>query len=415
LPARAARTTSARNLLALVALALLLPLASACSGGGNSSVHIYSTIPLQGSSGADYQTVVDAIRMSLADHNGHAGPFAVTYTSLDDSTKARGEWDPVQESQNARRAVNDPNAVAVIGPMNSGAAKVSIPILNRVSMALVTPGSTYPGLTKTAAALPGEPYVYSPLGPGAINFCRTVTTDDLQGAAAALYAQQTLKAASVYIVDDTQLYGHGIAQVFEQKANAIGLKVLGHALADPTRTDYNDITQQIASANPSLVYYGGLAENHPDEILKELRAKGFKGAFMGADGIDDTGFGKSAGQSGGDVIATFVGLPPDQLQGAGKDWYMRYKQQHGGKDPGAYAAYGYEAMSVLLDAIAKAGANGKQPSPAQVLAALRAEKNFQGITGTWSFDQNCDTTLTTISVLKVQNGAFVYQGTAPQP
>ena len=401
----------------LAGVLLALAALSACSSANSGAIVIYSSIPLQGSGAADNRSVVDAIKMALADHNGRAGPFTVKYISLDDSTAARGEWDPGQEAKNARTAVNDPNAVAVIGPLDSPAAKVSIPILNLASMAEISPSATYPGLTKTTAALPGEPYIYSPLGPDQRNFCRDFATDDVQGAAGALYAQQTLGAKSVFVLDDTQLYGHGIAGVFEQKAAALGIKVLGHLQTNPATKNFADPNQaqQIVSANPDLVYFGGLQENGASTILTELRTRGFKGVFMGPDGIDEQDFVDKAGNNAGSVIATLPGLPPDQLTGDGASWYSRYKQSHGGKEPGPYAAYGYDAMRVLLDAITKAATGSTPPSRGAVLAALRNEKNFAGITGTFSFDQNCDTTLTAISVLQVKNGAFAYVGPAPQP
>jgi branched-chain amino acid transport system substrate-binding protein len=412
IPSGARRPLRLSGLLALGWL-VLAALGAACSSSSSYTIHIYSSLPLQGSGAPDVQSVVDSIRMALADHNGRAGPFTVSYTSLDDSTAKSGKWDPDREALNARRVSADPNAVGYIGPRDSGAAKVSIPILNRVQVAMVSPSTTYPGLTKTVDALPGEPYIYSPLGPDQRNFCRVVPTDDLQGAAGALYAQQSMKASSVYVLDDTQLYGHGIAQVFNQKAQSLGMKVVGYSPIDLTATDFSGLARQIVGTNPDLVYFGGIAENHALDIVKALRTAGFKGSFMGPDGIAESSFAQGASQN---VIVTLVGLSPDQLKGSGADWYARYKRAHGNQEPGAYAAYGYESMNALLNAIAQAAqTQGGKPSREAVLAALRAQKNVQGITGTWSFDADCDTTLTPISILQVQNGRFNFVGLAPQP
>jgi branched-chain amino acid transport system substrate-binding protein len=394
----------------LFAAALLLP--AACSGGpGSDTVRIYSSIPLQGATAADYQTVVDAIRMALADHNYRSGNFKIEYVSLDDATAAKGKWDAGREEANARRAAADPAAVAYIGTINSGAAKVSIPILNRVHLAMISPANTYPGLTRTAAALAGEPYVYSPLGPEARNFCRLVTTDDIQGSAGALYAQQKLGVKSVYVFDDTELYGQGIAEIFAAKSHDLGLQVLGGPVGlDPRHPEgYGQQAQSAVQAKPDLVYFGGTTETHGADLLKALRAAGFQGTFMGPDGIVEPAFAEAAGSGAGRVVGTLVGLPPNALTGAGANWYRTYKAQHGNREPSPYAPYAYDATNAVLTAIAKAG----RDRPA-VLAVLRSEQNVQGITGTWSFDANCDTTLTTISINDLRNGAFTYTGTAPQ-
>lgn len=409
----AKRPAGRARLAALLVAALLLLPAACSSGAGSDTVRIYSSIPLQGATAADYQTIVDTIRMALAARNYRAGRFKVEYVSLDDATRQAGKWDPGREQANARRAAADPAAVAYIGTVNSGAAKVSIPILNRVQLAMISPANTYPGLTKTAAALAGEPYIYAPLGPDARNYCRDVTTDDIQGSAGALYAQQKLNVKSVYVFDDTELYGHGIAQIFADKAKGLGLNVLGGPVGlDPRHPEaYAQPAQAALQAKPDLVYFGGTTETRGADLLKALRTAGFQGVFMGPDGIVEPAFGQAAGGGAGRVIGTLVGLPPSALSGKGADWYRQFKAQHNNQEPSPYAPYAYDATNAVLDAIARAGTSNR----AAVLSELKRTQNMQGITGTWSFDGNCDTTLTTISINTLQNGNFSYSGVAPQP
>ncbi len=410
-----------RPALLLIALGAAL-LALSCSTPTD-ELHIYSSVPLQGSGAKENQTVVNAIRMALSEHGGKAGRFRIKYISLDDSTRAKGKWDAGQETKNARRAAADPLAVAYIGTINSGAAKIAIPILDRVQLAMVSPANTYPGLTKSSGALASEPYIYYPLGPSSQNFCRVLPSDDLQGAAGAAYAQQKLGVKSVYVLDDTELYGHGIATIFAAKASELKLNVLGGPVGIETRTgaQYSQArmqtAQQVVNAKPDLVYFGGATENHPGELLNDLRKLGYRGPFMGPDGIDQSEFVDEAtagGQQAGTVYATLPGLPAEKLTGAGAAWYQQYTQQYG--DTGQYTHYGYEAMNVVLDAIAKAGnvdpKTGKADRGA-VLAQIRQDKNVQGILGSWSFDDHCDTTLTAISVNELANGKFQYKELAP--
>src|SRR5215212_1101849 len=160
--------------------------------------------------------------MAGEEHGGKAGNFTVVYEPLDDATPAKGSWDEGKEAENANRAVNDPDVMAYIGTFNSGAAKVAIPILNRANLAMISPANTYPGLTKPGKGEPNEPQVYQPSGKP--NFTRVVPADDLQGAVAAAWAKQ-LGVTKVYVLDDQELYGHGIAVVFSDTAKRIGLNV----------------------------------------------------------------------------------------------------------------------------------------------------------------------------------------------
>ena len=134
---------------------------------------------------------------------------------MDDATPARGAWDAGKEAENANKAVADADVMVYVGTFNSGAAKVAIPILNRANLVMISPANTYPGLTKPGKGEPNEPDVYYPGGKR--NYARVVPADDLQGAVAANWSKQ-VGATKVYILDDTELYGHGIAVVFAETA-----------------------------------------------------------------------------------------------------------------------------------------------------------------------------------------------------
>src|SRR5437870_5669673 len=166
---------------------------------------------MTGSSLGQTQTMVNSIKMALDEAGGMAGPFTIEYEAMDDATPAAGKWDPAKEAENANKALADPDVMVYIGTFNSGAAKVSIPILNGVNMVMISPANTYPALTKPGTGEPNEPDVYYPNGKR--NYSRVCPADDIQGAVGAAWAQ-TLGAKKVYVLDDTELYGHGIAVVF---------------------------------------------------------------------------------------------------------------------------------------------------------------------------------------------------------
>src|SRR5579859_823053 len=300
-------------------------------------LRIYASVPRP-----DYDSIVHGAQMAI-DAQGTAAGSKIEYHPLNDATLHDGglKWDAQQELANARQAVADPTGVIYLGTYNSGAAQISIPVLNRVHLAMISPGNTYPGLTKPGQGTAGEPWTYYPLG--IRSYFRVVPADDLQGAAGAAYAQQ-LGAKKVYVLDDTELYGHGIAVIFAQEAAKLGLQVVGGPESiDVRKSDYTDDARRIVSAAPDLVYFGGITANHAGLVLRDLRKAGFQGTYMGADGIGTDDFLQQAGgTTGGPVYSTLVGLPAAQLPGAAAQaWYRDYKSRWPGDHNEDFAPYGY--------------------------------------------------------------------------
>ncbi len=396
----------------LVLFVLLTPGQGAGRGADPGVVRIYSSVPMN-----KYISIVHGIQMALDEAGYKAAGFRVDYVPLNGAPELGGKWDAAVELANARRAVEDPDAMLYIGTYNSGAAKVSIPVLNRVHMAMISPGNTYPGLTKPDTGTAGEPWTYYPLG--VQNYFRVVPADDVQGAAAAAYAQQ-LGIKSVYVLDDTELYGHGIALIFAQSAKKFGMTVVGGPEGIDTRTqDYSSLARTILGKNPDLVYFGGISDNHAGMVLRDLRSAGYKGAFMGADGIVDSTFGAQASERGArgpvgkNVYATLVGLPAAKLSGQGAEWYQRYKQRYPNDDNEDFAPFGYEAGKVAVHAIEKAGRKDREAVRAAVASTTSDALPGAHILGKWQFDGNGDTSLVNISVLRLADQAgtpWLYQG-----
>lgn len=396
--------------LAVISLAVSL-LAGACqtnSGagtGGGTTVKIVSSLPMTGSSLGQTQTIVNGIRQALDEHQSTAcdGKVKIDYEVLDDATAAAGKWDPAQVTANANKAVADDTVVAFIGHYNSGAAKLSIPILNQADLVMVSPANTYPGLTKPGMGEANEPDLYYPNQKR--NFTRVVPADDLQGAAGANWAK-SLGVKKVYILDDQELYGKGIADVFEKTAKAQGLQVLGHEGIDAKASDYRALMTKIKALGPDLIYFGGITQNNLGQLIKDTRNVGMTAEqvkIMGPDGTFEQALVDAAGQDAEGYYATFGGVPGQELTGAGKTWYENYKAKYQA-EPEAYAAYGYESADVIYAAINKVCTSDR----AAIRDAVLGTKDFQGVLGTWSFDENGDTSLTTLSGNAVKNGKFEF-------
>mgnify|MGYP000980429351 CR=1 FL=1 len=394
-PGRLVRAGVAAVALSL-AVGVVAPIAQAQSG----TIKIVSSLPRTGSSKGQTDTIVNAFKMAFDESNYSAGGFTIEYEDMDDATPARGAWDAGKEAENANKAVADADAMVYIGTFNSGAAKVSIPILNRANLVMISPANTYPGLTKPGKGEANEPDIYYPGGKR--NYTRVVPADDLQGAVAANWCKQ-LGVSKIYILDDTELYGHGIAQVFADTAKKLSLSILGGPEGiDSKASDYRALATKIRGTSPELVYYGGITQNNAGKLFKDLRSVlGNNIKLMGPDGIYEQAFIDDAGDAAEGVYVTFGGVPAAKLTGKGADWYKAYKAKFNG-EPEAYASYGYESMKVALAAIQAAGKKDRDA----IRAAVFATKDYDGVLGKWSFDANGDTSLATMSGRQVKNGKF---------
>lgn len=376
--------------------------AGTSGGGSGEKLVIVSSLPRTGSSKGQTDTLVNAFKQRLEQDNSQAcnGKFSIEYRDLDDATAAKGAWDEAAEAANANKAAADNDVMVYLGTFNSGAAKISIPILNQANLVMISPANTNPGLTKPGKGEKDEPDKYYPTKTR--NYTRVVPADDIQGAVGAKFAQQQgLK--SVYILDDTELYGKGIADVFEKTAKDAGIEIKGRDSIEGKAADYRAIAAKILDQNPDLVYYGGITQNNAGQLWKDIKGEGYKGKLMGPDGIFEKAFLEAAGDAAEGTYITFGGLPGNKLQGKGAEWYTSYKSKYNA-EPEAYTAYGFEAMSVALAAINKVCEKDR----AKIRDAVFTTKDFDGVLGKWSFDQNGDTTLTGMSVNQVKSGNFEF-------
>ena len=378
---------------AAAAATLPRPAFAAPATQATDSVKIVSALPMTGSSYGQTSTIVNGIRMALEEAGRRAGSFFVEYEPWDDATAAAGKWDPAKAAELANRAAADPNIMVYIGHFNSGAAKITIPVLNAVGLVMISPANTYPGLTKPGKGEVGEPDVYYPAG--FRNYTRVIPADDLQGAVGAAWAK-ALNAQTAYVIDDTELYGKGIADVFVATAPKVGIRIVGRDGIDGKAADYRAVATKIRAANPDVIYYGGITQNNAGKLIKDIRGAGINKHFIGPDGIQEKAFIDDAGEDAEGVWSTFGGIPPSAYQGDLLAWKQRYHDFAGG-EPEPYAIYGYEAAKVALDAIARAGVKDRNAVRDQVFAT----QNYTGLLGTWSFDPNGDTTNTTMSVSRV--------------
>jgi branched-chain amino acid transport system substrate-binding protein len=370
-------------------------------GGGGGTVDIYSSLPLQGASSAQTGPLVKGIQLALSQAHDKAGGFTVKYTSLDDSTAAAGSWDAGQTAGNARKVAGDSNAVYYIGEFNSGASEVSIPILNQAGIAMVSPANTYVGLTTNLpGSAPGEPEKYYPTGNR--NYLRIVPIDSIQ-AAADLIAMKQAGCTKVAVANDKEAYGAGLAQLLELEKKFYGVDVVSNTGIDPKAPNYRSYAQTVAGQGADCFLFAGIVANGGVQITKDVNAALPKAKIFGPDGMCTSSW---TSQKAGGVPASidpliYCTVATQNLAAypGGQKFLAAYKAKYGPTPPDPYAIYGYEAMELGLQTIAKLGANGSDK--ADVIKALFATKSRNSVLGTYGFDKDGDTTLKSYGLYKV--------------
>ncbi len=365
-------------------------------------VKIVSSLPRTGSANAQTTTTVNGIKMALDEVGGKVGDFEIAYEDWDDASAKKGDWDPEVEAANADKAVKDPDVMFYIGTYNSGAAKISMPVLNKASVVMISPANTYTGLTKPGMGEPSEPAVYRPTGK--VNYFRVVPADDIQGRVAAEWMGQ-MGAKSVYILDDRGLYGKGIADVFEQTAKSAGLALLGREGIDPKAQEYRSLMTKIKAKNPDFVYFGGTTQSNAGQIAKDMVAVGLAAKLMVPDGCFEKAFIEAAGidNVNGRAYVTFGGVPPEKLTGKGAEFVKKYRERFK-SEPEGYAVYGYVAAKTALDVLAQVGKKDRE----SLRLAMEKYSQKGGALGNWHFDANGDTSMTTMSGNIVEGGEFKF-------
>jgi branched-chain amino acid transport system substrate-binding protein len=373
--------------------------ASSCTaleykGEGEPDVLIASDLPMQGSSRTQTVQMVKAIRFILDQRNWKAGDKNVAYQVCDDSTAQAGKWDSGKCSQNAQAYAGNESVVGVIGTFNSGCAAIIIPVLNQApggGVGMVSPANTYvclteggPGCEKT------EPDKYYPGGNR--NYARVVAHDAYQAAAVAEFAQkQGIK--SVYILNDKEAYGLGVATNFRNAAEKLGIKVTGFSAWDPKAASYEALMRQIGRTNPDAIFLGGLIDENGAQVIKDkvavLGPNTGQVKLLAPDGftqqstIDESGVANARG-----MFLSVAGVPVGELTGDGKEFIEAFRQELGDEPVDPYAAYGAQAAEVLLGAIERSDG-----SRSGVIEEIFTTKVENGILGSFEINENGDPAL----------------------
>jgi branched-chain amino acid transport system substrate-binding protein len=368
-------------------------------GDGEPQVIIASDLPLQGSSRTQTLQMVAAIQQVLSTAGWKAGDVNVGYQSCDDSTAQAGKWDPGKCSQNANAYAENASVMGVIGTFNSGCAAIIIPVLNQApggGVAMISPANTYVCLTEGGpGCADDEPDKYYPAGTR--NYTRVVANDAYQGAALAefMQAQGTTK---LYVLNDKEAYGLGVATNTRNAAEHLGIEVVGFDAWDPKASSYEALMNKIKASGADGVFLGGLIDENGAQVIKDkVRVLGdnetvklyMPDGFTTQQTIDEAGVENTQG-----AFFSVAGVPVEDFTGAAEEFIAEFEPTLGGDPVDPYAIYGAQAAQIMLDSIANSDYTRQG-----VIDAMFASEVTGGFLGDFTFNENGDPALASGAVV----------------
>lgn len=393
---------------------MALVCASGCGGiSGAASVQsdqltVYSSLPLQGPSGAISKQIVGGEKLALHDAGAQVGPFAVGYVSLDDSNPTSGKWEPGLTESNAKTAADDPSTIAYLGDYDSAATAISLPLINAAGILQVSPASPYGGLTSSLYAGQDEPERFYPTAKR--NFARLEPGDPKQ-AQAQVQLMKILGVRKVYVLDDENPFSQPLAQMVAADAEHAGIEVAAHdSLDTATNTSFSGEVTKIGESGAEAVFFAASADGDADagaaDLFAQLHSADPKLSLLGSSGLTEPTFTAAldSGTAAKTLLTTPV-LPVSSYPASAQPVLAAYRKQFG-EQPEAYVLFGYEAMSATLQAIRRAGAHGNDRQA--VIDDLFAQDPRNSVIGRYSFEPDGETTLSSYAIDRVSAGKPVF-------
>jgi branched-chain amino acid transport system substrate-binding protein len=277
--------------------------------------------------------------------------------------------DPKQGTAAAQKLV-DSKVAGVIGHLNSGTSIPASKIYSDAGIPQISPSATNPKYTRQ----------------GLKTTFRVVADDVHLGGTLGKYAVTELKGKSIAVVDDRTAYGQGVADEFAKGVEAAGGKIVDRQFTNDKATDFTAILTALKAKKPDVVFFGGM-DAVAGPILRQMKQLGINAKLMGGDGICTGELPKLAAgaMADGQVVCAEAGGVEGEAKTAMADFGTKFKAKYNA-DVQIYAPYVYDAVMVMVDAMAKANS----ADPAKYLPVLAKTEGYKGVTGTISFDEKGD-------------------------
>ncbi|MGX7107564.1 ABC transporter substrate-binding protein [Hutsoniella sourekii] len=290
------------------------------------------------------------------------------------------------ESASVATRLSDSDAVAILGPTATGVSKAAIPVTNEA------------GVPNMFAASTGDELTLDDSGNVMDWIFRVCFEDSYQGLAAGKYAASELGKKKAYIITDQALdYSLSLADSFTETFTANGGEIVGSASYQSGDTDFQALLSNLVGQDIDLIYIPGYY-TETGLIIKQARELGVDTPIMGGDGYASETLIELAGAENANDIyyTTHFSLQDEDPQV--QDFIKNFEAKFGNR-PDTFSALGYDAAMLLIDAIERAGSTDREA----IRQAIAETKDFDGITGTFSMDDQHNPTKPTL-MIHLQNG-----------
>lgn len=396
--------------LGLAAVAALAPGLAGCgatqvsgaSEAAGSQLAVYSSLPLQGPAAAASRQIVNGEKLALADAGGQAGVFKVGYVSLDDSGRTTSRWDPEATATNAKTAAEDTSTIAYLGDYDSGATAVSLPLMNAAGILQISTASPYVGLTSSLDAGQDEPERFYPTGRR--TFVRLAPGDPVE-AAAQVQLMRLLGVHKLYVLDDQEAFQVPLAEIVAGDAANAGIDVAAHdSIGVTPESVFTGEIEKIIESHAQAVFFSGTGDAGAAALWKQLHAADPGLLLLGPSALTEGPFASEIGAAAASTYLTTPWLPPAAYPPAARQVLADYRRTFG-VEGGPQALYGYEAMTLVLDAIRSAGVHGNDRRV--VTERVFDTKERDSVIGSYSIEPNGESTLSRYGVDRVMEGRLV--------
>ena len=333
--------------------------------------------------GSDAQlgiNIKDGEQLAVSQYNATNPSVKVVIDPFD------SQGSPAQANNGATKLISD-KVVAVIGPAFSGESAAADPIFESAGIPNVSASATNVKLAENGWKF----------------FHRDLAADDAQGKGDADYMVNTLGLKTVAVIDDSSVYGEGLANVVRSTLKSNGGKDVLDDHIDPNGADYGSTVNKIVASKADGTFFGGYYDA-AGRLINQLRAAGYKGQFMSGDGSEDPHFIKDAG--GAPAAGAYLSCPcADATKLPAAQSFVSAYQAAFSTPPEIYSGEAYDATNFVLAAI-KSGAT----TPGAINTYL-ADNSWSGVTKVVKFQPDGNVVGGTIYVYQVKGGQIVQIGT----
>ena len=322
---------------------------------------------------------IEGLQLAIDEANeaGGINGKKIELVSVDDKSEAA-------ESINAAtKLISDDDVKVIVGPATTGLVLAETQTATDAKVPIIAPCATSPEATVENGKV--KPYVF-----------RSCFIDPQQGEVMATFAAKDLKAKTAVIyVDNSSDYSKNLAKVFKEKFEAAGGKVVMEEAFLQKDQDFKATLTKLKTANADVMFVPAYYEE-VGKIVKQAREMGINSAILGTDGWDDT---KVVDIAGADALNnTFFSTHYSEKDAEVQGFIEAYKKKYN-RAPNVFAALGYDAGKMLVDALKRAGSGDTE----KIREALEATKDLKVGTGTISMDKNHNPIKTAV-ILEMKNG-----------